>query len=128
MNAQKWIAGLVFSAAVMAVAGVADAAGRGAKSCYQPCIYYKHVGLRKVCCSCEPPIKVVVKACDPGCCGCAVEVPMCIPACCTDAPCVTSRCGLFGRGIVNYQWKCGFRAQVVFTRHGDVHVKYFGRY
>ncbi|MEX0610962.1 MAG: hypothetical protein WD229_02475 [Pirellulales bacterium] len=59
--------------------------------------------------------------------GCFYEIPLCIPACCTEAPRVSSRRGIFGRGIVEYCWPCGFEAEVKF-RHvlGDVRVDYEG--
>jgi hypothetical protein len=52
-------------------------------------------------------------------------VPVCVPVC-NEAPCVTSRCGLFGRGIVSYTWSCGYRIDMVITKHGDVRVTTFG--
>jgi hypothetical protein len=60
--------------------------------------------------------------------GCVYEIPLCIPACCTGEPTMDEWCGLFGRGVVEYCWECGFRAKVVF-RHvlGDVKVEYDGR-
>jgi hypothetical protein len=59
--------------------------------------------------------------------GCLYEIPMCIPACCTGEPKVSSGRGIFGRGVVEYCWPCGFRAEVKF-RHvlGDVKVEYEG--
>jgi hypothetical protein len=59
--------------------------------------------------------------------GCLYEIPMCIPACCTGEPKISSGRGLFGRGVVEYCWPCGFRAEVKF-RHllGDVKVEYEG--
>ncbi len=59
--------------------------------------------------------------------GCFYEIPMCIPACCTGEPSVSSGRGIFGRGVVEYCWECGFRAIVKF-RHvlGDVKVEYEG--
>jgi hypothetical protein len=29
-----------------------------------------------------------------------------------------------GRGIVDYQWECGFRIRIVISKHGDVRVTY----
>lgn len=57
--------------------------------------------------------------------GCCYEIPICVPACCTDAPKVSSGRGIFGRGVVEYCWSCGFVAKVKF-RHvlGDVKVDY----
>jgi hypothetical protein len=59
--------------------------------------------------------------------GCCYEIPLCIPACCTGEPTVSSGHGLLGRGIVEYCWPCGFKAKVKF-RHvlGDVKVEYEG--
>lgn len=59
--------------------------------------------------------------------GCAYEIPMCIPACCTGEPTISGGRGIFGRGVVEYCWPCGFRAIVKF-RHilGDVKVEYEG--
>ncbi|HEX5472132.1 MAG TPA: hypothetical protein VFW73_09605 [Lacipirellulaceae bacterium] len=57
--------------------------------------------------------------------GCCYEIPLCVPACCTGAPAVSSGRGLLGRGVVEYCWSCGFKAKVKF-RHilGDVKVDY----
>lgn len=96
--------------------------------CEKPCIVYRHHGrCRKACCTCDPPIQTVLLVKNPADCRCCyVEVPVCIPACCTQPPCVDSRCGLFGRGIVDYEYCCGFRIRVIFRRCGDVVVHYFG--
>jgi hypothetical protein len=59
--------------------------------------------------------------------GCLYEIPLCVPACCTGEPVMNEWRGLFGRGVVEYCWDCGFRATVKF-RHilGDVKVEYDG--
>jgi hypothetical protein len=59
--------------------------------------------------------------------GCFYEIPLCIPACCTGEPAMSGGMGIFGRGVVEYCWPCGFRAIVKF-RHvlGDVRVDYEG--
>jgi hypothetical protein len=59
--------------------------------------------------------------------GCLYEIPLCVPACCTGEPTMNEWRGLFGRGVVEYCWDCGFRATVKF-RHilGDVKVEYDG--
>jgi hypothetical protein len=59
--------------------------------------------------------------------GCIYEIPLCVPACCTGEPVMSEWCGLFGRGVVEYCWECGFTAKVKF-RHilGDVKVEYDG--
>jgi hypothetical protein len=69
-------------------------------------------------------VEVVMVAQDPAN-GCCYEIPLCIPACCTGPPAVSSGRGLLGRGVVEYCWSCGFKAKVKF-RHvlGDVKVDY----
>lgn len=59
--------------------------------------------------------------------NCTYEIPMCIPGCCVGDPIVSSKRGIFGRGVVQYRWPNGFRAIVKF-RHvlGDVEVEYEG--
>ena len=59
--------------------------------------------------------------------GCFYEIPLCVPGCCVGEPTVSGGRGIFGRGIVEYCWSCGFRAEVKF-RHilGDVKVEYEG--
>jgi hypothetical protein len=59
--------------------------------------------------------------------GCYYEIPMCIPACCVGEPKVSGGRGLLGRGVVEFCWECGFRAEVKFRRIlGDVKVEYEG--
>jgi hypothetical protein len=96
--------------------------------CPPPCISYREHGCRKICCGCEPPTKMVLKVKDPASCDCCVtDIPICLPHCCSGEPEVCSRCGVFGRGIVDYYWCCGFHVRVVFTNCGDVIVHYYGR-
>jgi len=59
--------------------------------------------------------------------GCYYEIPLCIPGCCVGEPRMSGGRGLLGRGVVEYCWECGFRAEVKF-RHilGDVKVEYEG--
>lgn len=97
-----------------------------------PCVSYAHHNtLRRTCkrcdCHCTPPITVLMDVTDPTCCTRCLEIPMCIPSCCTDVPTCDSRVGLLGRGRVNYEWCCGYRVEVVFKRNGDVVVHSFGR-
>jgi hypothetical protein len=56
--------------------------------------------------------------------GCLYEIPMCLPACCTGEPKMTSYCGLFGRGVVKYCYECGLEVEVKFRLRGDVEVEY----
>lgn len=59
--------------------------------------------------------------------GCHYEIPMCIPGCCVGEPKVSGGRGLLGRGVVEFCWECGFRAQVKFRQFlGDVKVEYEG--
>jgi hypothetical protein len=90
------------------------------------CISYKRHCLGPKCRCCEPPMTILLPVKEP--CGCCVvEVPVCVPACCTDAPKVHCRRGLFGRYIVTYDWCCGNHVKIVMTRHGDLIVHYFGQ-
>jgi hypothetical protein len=79
--------------------------------------------MRKACYDVCAGTTTIVLTVKDACC-CAVEVPVCVPVCCTDAPCVDSRCGIFGRSIVEYSWNCGYRVQIVLTKHGNVRVTY----
>lgn len=92
--------------------------------CKKPCIAYRTrlLGCDLCCCDpCQPPVKVVLKPVDP-CTCCAVEVCVCVPACCTGEPCVECGRGLFGRSTVTYTWDCGYSVTVKFKRNGDVIV------
>ncbi len=75
---------------------------------------------------CHEEVSLVMATIDPVTC-CVYEIPLCVPACCTGAPTISSRSGLLGRGVVEYCWPCGFTAKVKF-RHvlGDVKVEYDG--
>ena len=55
---------------------------------------------------------------------CLYEIPLCLPACCTGEPKVTSYCGLMGRGVVVYCYECGLEIEVKFRLRGDVEVEY----
>jgi hypothetical protein len=77
---------------------------------------------------CQGSVEVCMHVVNPACCGCPVEIPMCIPACCTEPPTVSSDCGLFGRGIVCFDWPCcGYSARVVFKHSGHIDVVYTAR-
>ena len=88
------------------------------RSCDRPC--------RSSCCVPRPMKKITLKVCDPCCCDCVVNVPVCVPECVEGDPCVSSRCGLFGRGIVCYTWSCGYQVRVVLKKCGGVAVSYRG--
>lgn len=101
-------------------------ADAGVVAACRPCITYRDRGCLDVCCGCEAPIQTVLLVKDPVTC-CCVEVPICLPPCCTDAPKVCAREGLFGRGIVDHDWCCGFSVKVTFRARGDIVVTYIGR-
>lgn len=72
-------------------------------------------------------VPVVLIVCNPAD-GCCYEIPICIPGCCAgEEPRMDGGRGLLGRGVVEYCWDCGFRAEIKF-RHvlGDVKVEYEG--
>ncbi len=93
----------------------------------QYCISYRpHHVRRGVCCDCcAEPIQTILHVQDP-CTCCPIEVPVCVPGCCTDAPCMTTRRGLFGRTITEYSWCCGFRVKIIMTRGNDIIVHTYG--
>jgi len=84
--------------------------------------YRTHLSARRAFrCSGEKEVLMIAE--NPADC-CLYEIPLCIPCCCEGAPAVSSRCGAFGRGIVEYCWDCGITAEVVFRARGDVKVHY----
>jgi hypothetical protein len=93
--------------------------------CYNPCIEYRHAGLRRACCCECGTIQTVLQVKDP-CTCCVVAVPVCLPVCCTDTPEGCGRCGLFGRSIVRYDYCCGVSIIVTFNKCGDILVTYRG--
>ncbi len=107
----------------------------GAVCVYNPCI--KYLGehrLKRFCCGCKCPTfeKISMRVEDPARCGCAVEIPICVPTCCTGEPCVKSRCGVFGAGVVWMKWCCGYKVRVLFAGNNEcvgrkVIVSYFGK-
>lgn len=90
-----------------------------------PNIHHKYRLTARRALRCQGSVKVCMHVVNPACCGCPVEIPMCIPCCCTEPPKVSSDCGLFGRGIVCFDWPCcGYSARVVFRHTGDIKVVY----
>ena len=75
--------------------------------------------------ACFGSVELIMVTCNP-CDGCYYEIPLCVPACCKEAPTVSNRRGLFGRGVVEYCWPCGFEAIVKFRKVGDIRVDYEG--
>ena len=71
-----------------------------------------------------PPIEVTLCVDDPCDCCPAQEVCVCVPCCCTEAPCVSWRDGFLGRRVATYTWKCcGHSVDVVVTRRGELIVR-----
>jgi len=87
--------------------------------------YVHHRGHCRACCAKSPPLQTVLTVENPRT-KCPVAVPVCIPSCCVELAGVHGRCGLLGRGIVHYEWCCGFSLKVVFDRFGDATVHYYG--
>ncbi len=93
------------------------------KCCPRNICYKHHPG-----CGCYDSCKrmeLILQVKDP-CACCVVEVPVCIPACCTAAPTVCCYKGFLRRQVVEYSWACGFKLKVVFDKHGDIVVHYYG--
>ena len=75
-------------------------------------------------CAPPPPIEVTLCVDDPCDCCPAQEVCVCVPCCCTEAPCISWRNGLFGRRVATYTWACcGHSVDVVVTRRGELIVR-----
>lgn len=93
------------------------------------CIKYRNAifDFKKVkCCNpCLPPIQAVLHVTNP-CTCCPLDVPVCLPNCCCDAPKIECRKTLLGDGVVTYSWCCGFSASIRFQPCGDVLVTYRG--
>ncbi len=109
------------AAAPIYASGCCDAA----KPCCDPCIRYRHRRNRCFKCCSTGTTCATLRVKDP-CCCCFIDVPVCVPCCCKGEPCVSTRCGLFGRTVVEYCWDCGYRIEVVMTKRGDAIVTYFG--
>lgn len=111
------------AAARVAPAGVVAAHRAPAICCPRNICYRHHPG-----CGCYDPCRkmdMILQVKDP-CACCLVEVPVCIPACCTTSPTVCNYKGFLRRQVVEYSWACGFKLKVVFDRCGDITVHYYG--
>lgn len=111
------------AAAPASPAPVAVVASCAPKCCPPSICYRHHKG-----CGCFDPCKrmeMVLQVKQP-CTCCLVDVPVCIPACCTGNPTVCCYKGFLRRDVVEYSWPCGFCLKVVFDRCGDVTVHYYG--
>ena len=79
--------------------------------------------LRARQCQAAPSVERMICVVDP-CTGCAKEVCVCVPCCCTEDPCVTCRRGVFGRTVLQYCWPCcGYKVEVVINRLGAIRVR-----
>lgn len=87
--------------------------------------YVQHRVHRKTCCDCGASYQTVLTVVDPKSC-CPIDVPVCVPACCTDLPQCSGRDGILGRGITKFSWCCGYSVRVVVGHRGDVTVHYYG--
>lgn len=94
--------------------------------CPKPCIVFRHHGPKLCCGCCKPPVETVLKVKAP-CSDCEIDVPVCVPACCTGDPTICFGVGAFGRPIVVYEWCCGFSVRVAFRHCGDLLVTTWGR-
>ena len=103
---------------------LATPSAAGADCCWHPCICYEHRGCPVCCCNDSPPIKTALKITDP-CTCCTVDVPICLPGCCTGEPCVRDRCPiLFNREVIRYEYCCGVTVVVRIKKCGDIVVTY----
>ena len=87
-----------------------------------PIVYHTGPRARRML-RCQEQVQLVMVAKNPADC-CLYEIPLCVPACCEGEPLVRERRGIFGGGVVEYCWPCGFTATVKFRLRGDVKVDY----
>lgn len=89
-------------------------------------VYRQHHVRRQVCCDpCLPNVEMVLQVTDP-CTCCPIDVPVCVPGCCTEPPCVTKRGGVGGRSITEFTWRNGFRVRIVHTPRDLLVVHTYG--
>ena len=88
--------------------------------------YVQHFPHKRSCCGCQTTLDAVLTVEDPRTCR-LIDVPVCLPGCCTGKPSVHGHAGILRRGVTAYHWPCGYKVRVVIDHHGDVIVHYFGR-
>ena len=91
--------------------------------------YMNHRLLRRKDRSGLPPQQIVLMASDPLAVGLScypVQIPVCVPGACFGKPVATAYKDFLGRGVVAYDWCCGFRVKIVFRCSGDIVVHYYG--
>ena len=93
---------------------------------YQPCIKYVDKTHCCNCCSDAVKIETVLQVKDP-CTCCLVDVPVCLPACCSGAPCVDTKCGALDNSKTFYTWPSGYEVKVVANKRGVITVVYLGK-
>ena len=87
--------------------------------------YVQHCPHRKTCCGCGSSYQTILTVIDPVTC-CPIDVPVCLPTCCTGQPASSGRKGLLVRGVTSYSWCCGYTVRIVVGHHGNVVVHYYG--
>ena len=87
--------------------------------------YVHHRPHRKTCCGYGASYQTVLTVIDPKTC-CPVDVPVCLPACCTGQPHCRGHRGLLGRGVAVCTWGCGYTVRIIVGHHGKVAVHYYG--
>ncbi|HXT59031.1 MAG TPA: hypothetical protein VN699_10355 [Pirellulales bacterium] len=122
VEAANTLAAANSAAALNAASAALDPAccAPAAPCCPTPCITYRHHG-PKLCCGCAPSVETVLTVNNP-CTCCPVQIPVCLPACCSGEPTVCCGRGLLGRTVVTYDWCCGFSVTVRFLHSGDIVV------
>ena len=87
--------------------------------------YKHHHTIRRTCCGCCPPQKILLDVLDPCCKPVAIPVP--VPGCCQGDPHVSTGRDILGRFSYTYRWRSGYKVDVVFRPRGDVVVHTWGR-
>jgi hypothetical protein len=88
-----------------------------------PIVYHAGPRARRMV-RCNDQVQLVMVAKNPIDC-CLYEIPLCVPACCEGQPAMREGRGIFGRGVVQYCWPCGYVAKVIFRPvRCDVKVSY----
>lgn len=91
-------------------------------ACCTPDVVYRHAHLFRRCNygQTAKTTLIVEDKCSSSC----YAIPVCIPVCCLDEACVGERCGLLGRRVIVYTWKCGYKLEIIMRLRGDVLVVY----
>ncbi len=95
-------------------------------ACRAECVVYKYHRHGSKCKFDRCDMKEVVVMIKDPCSKCCLEVPVCVPCCCNQICTTNVDCGIFGREITEYCWDCGFRMEIIATKHGEFIVHYYG--